>query len=354
MESKIETLRGQLGIGECALITSGSDRYYLTGFHSSAGTVLVTKEFAIFFVDFRYYEKACLVIHDFKVVLSSNLTEQINDVIAREKINRVYVVTENTTVSEFMRYRKAFGDIVSKEPKLDRLLNRLRSVKSQAEINALVKAQSFTDKTFDYILGRIACGRTEQDIALDMEFYMRKLGSEGVAFDFIVVAGKNSSLPHGVPTGKKIENGDFITMDFGAVFDGYRSDMTRTVAVGSVNDKQKEVYYTVLTAQQMALDAIRGGRVCKDIDAIARDYIYSCGYENCFGHGLGHGVGIDIHENPSFNTRCETVLEPGMVMTVEPGIYLANEFGVRIEDMVAVTKGGCINLTKSTKELIVL
>jgi Xaa-Pro aminopeptidase len=189
---------------------------------------------------------------------------------------------------------------------------------------------------------------------LDMEFFMRKQGSEGVSFDFIVVSGKNSSLPHGVPTNKLIENGDFITMDFGAVVNGYRSDMTRTVAVGSVNDEQKRVYDTVLMAQKEALKAIAPEKVCKDIDAVARNIINNAGYEGCFGHGLGHSVGIEIHENPAFNTRCETVLQSGMIMTVEPGIYIENKFGVRIEDMVCVTEDGCVNLTKSTKDLIVL
>ena len=187
-----------------------------------------------------------------------------------------------------------------------------------------------------------------------MEFYIRKLGSEGVAFDFVVVSGKNSSMPHGVPTDKPINDGDFITMDFGAVVSGYRSDMTRTVAVKHVSDKQKEVYNTVLSAQYAALDAIKPGVKCLEIDKISRDLIYGAGYEGCFGHGLGHGVGIEIHENPAFNMINETILEKGMVLTVEPGIYLENEFGVRIEDMVYITEDSYVNITKSPKELIVL
>ena len=180
------------------------------------------------------------------------------------------------------------------------------------------------------------------------------MGSEGVSFDFIVASGKNSSMPHAVPTDKKIEAGDFVTMDFGAVINGYRSDMTRTVAVGHVTDEQTKVYNTVLKAQTAALDSIKSGMVCKDIDKIARDIIYNAGYENCFGHGLGHSVGIEIHESPCFNLRDTTLLQSGMVLTVEPGIYLENNFGVRIEDMVVVTNEGCINITKSDKKLIVL
>ena len=183
---------------------------------------------------------------------------------------------------------------------------------------------------------------------------MRRLGSEGVSFDFIVVSGKNSSLPHGVPTDKKVQKGDFLTMDFGAIAGGYHSDMTRTVAIGEVSKEQKDVYNTVLKAQTEAIKAVRPGVICKDIDKIARDIIYSAGYEGCFGHGLGHSVGVEIHERPNFNTRCDTILKKGTIMTVEPGIYLENRFGVRIEDMVWVTDDGCIDITESPKELIQL
>jgi Xaa-Pro aminopeptidase len=161
-------------------------------------------------------------------------------------------------------------------------------------------------------------------------------------------------LPHGVPTDKKLENGDFLTMDFGARVNGYCSDMTRTVAIGGVSEKQKLVYDTVLKAQSLAFEGIKAGAVCKEIDALARDYIYGNGFEGSFGHGLGHSLGLDIHENPAFNTRDLTLLESGMIMTVEPGIYLENEFGVRIEDMVYITSKGAENLTKSDKSLIII
>ena len=189
---------------------------------------------------------------------------------------------------------------------------------------------------------------------LDMEFYMRRRGSEGVSFDFIVVSGKNSSLPHGVPTDKPVEPGDFVTMDFGALIGGYHADMTRTVAVGRVSDEQRRAYETVLAAQNAAIAAVAPGKVCRDIDRIARDMIDNAGYAGRFGPGRGHSVGVEIHESPAFNTRCETVLAPGMVMTVEPGVYLEGQFGLRIEDMVYVTENGCEDLTASRKDLIVL
>ena len=183
---------------------------------------------------------------------------------------------------------------------------------------------------------------------------MRKEGSDGIAFDTIVVSGKNSSLPHGVPTDKAIENGDFVTMDFGARVMGYCSDMTRTVAVGKISEKQNFVYNTVLNAQLKALTAVKEGEKCQNIDKIARDIINNAGFEGCFGHGLGHSLGLDIHEAPACNTRDTSVLQADMLMTVEPGIYLENKFGVRIEDLVVVTADSHINLTKSPKNLIVL
>ena len=210
-----------------------------------------------------------------------------------------------------------------------------------------------TDDTFTYIIERISAGRTERDVMLDMEFYMRRMGSEGVSFDFIVVSGKNSSLPHGVPTDKKIENGDFLTMDFGAIVNGYHSDMTRTVALGYVNDEQRAIYNTVLKAQLAVIDGARPGMRCCDVDKIARDIIETP-YPNTFGHGLGHGVGFEIHEWPRFNKTDETICEPGMVITDEPGIYIPGKCGVRIEDMLLITDDGCRSLTHSPKELIIL
>ncbi len=189
---------------------------------------------------------------------------------------------------------------------------------------------------------------------LDMEFYLRKQGSEGVSFNFIILSGKNSSSPHGSPSDKIVETGDFIIMDFGAVINGYCSDMTRTIAVGEVSEKQRLVYETVLKAQNAAIEATAPQKICKDIDHISRDIINKAGFEGCFGHGLGHSIGLEVHESPSFNRVDESPLLPGMVITVEPGIYLEGEFGVRIEDMIVITENGCENLTKSPKELIIV
>lgn len=355
IKERITAVQNELQPGEAFLVTSGTNRFYYTGFESSAGAVLITREAAVFLIDFRYFEKAKATVTACSVVLSQRTDSEIKELCDRHSITTLYVEAHSTSVSRHAALQGALEGIeVTRDDKFDRFTEDMRAVKTEKELQLIRRAQKMTDDTFSYIIDRIKPGRTEREIMLDMEFYMRRLGSEGVSFDFIVVSGKNSSLPHGVPTDKVVERGDFITMDFGAVCEGYRSDMTRTVAVGAVSEEQRAVYDTVLRAQLEAEKTVRAGVVCRDVDKVARDIINAAGYEGCFGHGLGHSVGIEIHENPNFNTRCDTVLKPGMVMTNEPGIYLENRFGVRIEDMLYVTENGSINLTASEKKLLVL
>lgn len=352
-KERIDKLSSSLSDDEAILIESDANRFYLTGMRSSFGMLIITKEETYFLIDFRYFERAKAVVKHCETILYERVS-QAADIIKKHGIKKLYVETSSMSIARKAALSSVIsGAVILDDGKADVLIKEMRSVKTVSEISLIKKAQEMTDKTFSYILERIEPGRSEKDVALDMEFYMRKLGSEGVSFDFIVVSGKNSSLPHGVPTDKLIEKGDFITMDFGAVVGGYRSDMTRTVAVGQVSDKQRDVYETVLKAQKAALDSIKPGVVCKNIDKIARDLIESR-YKGCFGHGLGHSVGIEIHEAPTFDTRCETLLKEGTVITVEPGIYIENEFGVRIEDMVCVTSDGCEDITASSKDLIIL
>ncbi len=328
---------------------------YFTGFPSSAGTVVITPQRAVLLIDFRYFEKAKASIEHLEVILAVKTSEQMKEIFEKEEISLIFVETDRISLNSYKGLCKAFPDItLSKKAKLSNEILKLRSIKSDSELNAIKQAQSLTDKAFEHILDFIKSGKTEKEIMLEMEFFIRKIGSEGAAFDFIVVSGKNSSLPHGVPTEKAIENGDFITMDFGAVVSGYRSDMTRTVAIGYADEEMREVYNTVLSAQTEALKAIKPNVKCRDIDKIARDIISSKGYGECFGHGLGHSVGLEIHESPCFNIRDNTLLKEGMVLTVEPGIYIEDKFGVRIEDMVYITDDSYENITGSPKELIVL
>lgn len=355
IKERIRLLQNELNGGEAALITSEPGRFYYTGFPSSAGCVAVTRKRAVFFIDFRYYEKAAKTVTDCETVLQKSLYSQLSCLFAEEKISTVYLETASVTLDFFGALSRKLGGIsVSSDSRIQRFILKQRSIKSAEEAGKIKEAQKMTDETFSYILDRIAAGRTEREVMLDMEFFMRRLGSEGTAFDFIVVSGRNSSLPHGVPSDKKIQKGDFVTMDFGAVCGGYRSDMTRTVAVGGVSEKQRNVYETVLAAQKKTIEFIKPGVICKDVDRVARDIIAGAGYDGCFGHGLGHSVGLEIHEEPACNTVCETVMSKGMVMTVEPGIYIENEFGVRIEDMVIVTENGCEDITAGRKDLIIL
>ena len=352
---KIQEIQKILPPDTCALITSDVNRFYLSGFPSSAGSIIITENTATLFIDFRYFEKAQKSVKNMDVRLCKSLYADIKELFKQHNIKNILIETEHICLDSFERMSNALqGFNILKENTLSQKLNALRQIKSQDEIELIKKAQKITDDAFSHILNFIKSGVTEKEIALELEFFMRKSGSEGVAFDTIAVSGKNSSLPHGVPTDKPLEKGDLLTMDFGAVYRGYRSDMTRTIAIGKVTDEQTEIYNTVLKAQTEALKTIRPLAVCKDIDKTARDIISAKGYGEFFGHGLGHSVGLEIHENPAFNTRDETLLQKGMVITVEPGIYLPDKFGVRIEDMIWVTDTGFENLTKSPKELIII
>lgn len=355
IQERLYNLRKILKKNTAALISSDINRRYITGFNSSAGTVLLTRDKAFFLIDFRYFEKAKKCVEEFEVILAERLYNQINDLLKENKIGEILIESQSITVSGLKKLKSTLSDFeILDDEILSESLSKMRSIKSKGEFEFIKKAQSITDKAFSHILNFIKVGKTEKEIALELEFFMRKIGSEGVAFDTIAVSGENSSLPHGVPTEKPLKKGDFLTMDFGAAFGGYCSDMTRTVAIGDITDEQKAVYNTVLKAQMAALNFIGPDKSCKDVDKIARDIIYNAGFEGCFGHGLGHSVGLEIHENPACNTRDETKLEPGMIMTVEPGIYLEGKFGVRIEDMVLITEKGVENLTESSKELFIL
>ncbi len=355
MKNRVLQLQELLNDHSAFYIQNPVNRRYITGFSSSAGVIVITKRDCFFFVDFRYFEKAQKIVTSSQVVEFQGISKTIVPVLKELKVNTVYLETEYVSFNEFQRLQDVLSEFsLSRESELDEAITQMRMVKTPNEIACIQQAQRLTDETFSYILNRIEIGKSELDIMLDMEFFVRKLGSEGVSFDFIVVSGKNSSLPHGVPTSNTIQSGDFITMDFGAVVNGYHSDMTRTVGVGSISGQQKEVYQTVWEAKNKALAHIAPGVVCKEVDKIARDHIDRAGFGEYFGHGLGHGVGLEIHENPNFNTRCETVLQPGMILTVEPGIYLPGQFGVRIEDMVEITLNGYNTITQSTDELILL
>lgn len=351
---KIKKLQSTLENGCAYLVSSPENRRYLTEFPSSDGYVFVTKTEAVFLIDSRYIEaaqknaKGCT-----DIVMLTSLSAQLPEIIKNLGIKTVYTESEKLSVSEFCNFCKIIPCECLAE-KADDAINALRRRKSETEKQKILAAQAIAEKAFDHILGFIKEGVTEREIALTLDFFMLKNGAEAISFETIAVSGKNSSMPHGVPSDKKIEKGDFITMDYGAVVDGYHSDMTRTVAVGEVSSKQAEVYETVLIAQKKSLEILKAGVSGFDADAAARDIIKNAGYGEFFGHGTGHGVGIEIHEQPRLSLKSKQILEIGDVVTVEPGIYLPSEFGVRIEDMAFITENGCENLTKSPKNLIIL
>lgn len=351
----VEQLKGFLKKGEAALIMSEENISYFTSFHSSNGYLVVTDDKSYFLTDSRYVEAASAQIKTVdEVLLLKSMKDDLYNLIDKLEVKKLHIESERISVKRCSDIQAAVNQQVVCDGKLDEDISAIRIKKSREEKTKIITAQRIAEKAFEHILSFISTEKTEKEIALELDYFMLKNGADGISFETIAVSGKNSSKPHGVPSDKKIENGDFITMDFGAVVDFYHSDMTRTVAVGEVSTKQADVYNTVLEAQLKAIEKIRAGKICNEVDKVARDIIASRGYGEYFGHGLGHGVGVEIHEAPSLNPTCKTVLEENHIITVEPGIYLPGEFGVRIEDMGAVTADGFENFTKSEKKLIVL
>ncbi len=351
-----QRLAARLGEGEGALITAPPDQRLLTRFAVEDATVLVARDAAVLVTDSRYIEAAARDVKAMDVLCPRRFYDEVRDWLAAHRVTRLHVQARQMSLSAFASWKRALPALaLSDEGALDEWLAALRAVKTVEQIAAIRAAQALTDDGFSYILTRIAEGRTEREIALDLEFYMRRQGADGMAFDCIVVAGENGSLPHGVPGDRPLRRGDLVTMDFGAKLDGWHSDMTRTVAVGEVADWQQEIYNTVLAAQTACLDSLKAGMTCAAGDALARDVIKAAGYGEYFGHSTGHGVGLVIHEAPSLSPNGgERILQVGEVVTVEPGIYLPGRGGVRIEDMAVITAEGIENLTKSPKNLIIL
>lgn len=338
---------------ESILITSDINRRYFSGMKSSAGYILVFPEKAYLLIDFRYIEKANKTVKDCEVILLKSLKNQCRKLLEKHNAKSISIESDNVTISDLQELNKYFeGYEIDMTPKLSNAITQLRSIKTPEEIEKITKAQRIAEKAFENVLNFIKPGKTEKEIALELDFYMLRNGAEALSFDTIALTGKNTSLPHGVPSDTPVKSGDFVLMDYGAVFDGYHSDMTRTICVGTPTDKMKEVYETVLRAQCKALDFVKAGITGKELDAIARDDIFFAGYGENFGHGLGHGVGMEIHEYPNAAPSFDKVIEENTVITIEPGIYLLDKFGVRIEDFVVVKQNFCENITKCANNLI--
>jgi len=349
---KLAGLLDKRGI-DALLVTSPENRFYATGFQSSAGVAVITKEANYFFTDFRYFE-AAQEIEGFEKIMvgrDRNYNSLINKVIEEHNIKRIGFEDARTSVSA---HRDLEREINAELVGVGDAILMVRSSKELWEQERMRKAQKIAEMAFEEVLGLIRPGVTEKEIAAEIVYRMLRHGADDTSFDPIVVSGKNSSKPHGVPSDKKIEYGDFVTMDFGCVYMGYCSDMTRTVAVGSASDKMREIYSIVLRAQQAGIVAARAGVPGRVVDGAARKVIDDAGYGDCFGHGFGHSLGIEIHEPPSASATDDKVLPVGAVISAEPGIYLPGEFGVRIEDVLILKEDGCENITSAKKELIIL
>ena len=340
---------------DAVLVSDGYNMRYLSGFTGATGYLLITKTSKTLFTDSRYTIAANAQAPDYAVVevdAARDYCKFINQVLEAEKITTLGFEALQVRYSTYESLKARL--IVNELVPLKAELTDLRRIKNAEEIALHRQAEHIGDIAFEEILKEIKPGMTELQVAAKLEYIMKMNGADKLSFESIVASGVNSSKPHAEPGHKKIELGDFVTMDYGCVYQGYCSDMTRTIVVGKASEKQKEIYNTVLAAQLAVLDMLKPGLPGKAYDKVARDVIYGAGYEGYFGHGLGHSVGLEIHENPRFSMIEEELVEAGMIMTVEPGIYIPDFGGVRIEDMVVMTETGYENLTYSRKELIEL
>jgi Xaa-Pro aminopeptidase len=354
MKSRLKHLRDYLVKQQltAAIITKPENRRYFSGFTGSSGVLLVSVNQAVLITDFRYTEQAEAQAPDFTVIRhGSKLFDTISELVNEWRVDTLGFESDCFTWDEYQSMIAMPGERDFKPMHLD----ALRMVKDEHEIALLKNAVSIADKAFSQILPYLKPGVMEREVALELDYIMRKLGSERSAFEIIVASGARSALPHGVASTKPLAIGDTITIDFGAVYAGYHSDITRTVFLGRANEQQRTLYNLVLEAQLAGVQGVKPGSRCADVDKIAREIIQRDGYGDFFGHGLGHGVGLAIHEEPRLSpSNPDLILEPNMVVTVEPGIYLPDIGGVRIEDTVRVTATNCEVLTASTKELIEL
>lgn len=352
--SKIEGLRRALiekNI-DAALISDEFNCRYLSGFTYHDGAFLLTRTEAHLLTDFRYFEAACKnTVKNIIVTKTADRRSYIKEVLASQNVKTVGFVGSSISYSEYQGFCENYPEVEFVD--LKNTLYDLRSVKDKEEVDFIAEAQEFADNAFSELLKRISPQMTEIEVAAEIDYLMRRAGAEGCAFQTIAVSGDASALPHGVPRNIKLKSG-FLTMDFGAKYNGYCSDMTRTVCIGKASKEIKKLYNTVLSAQLAALDYLKAGVVASEADCVAREVIDSVPeYKGAFGHSLGHSLGLEVHESPSLSPRSKNIiLSAGNVVTVEPGIYLEGKYGCRIEDMVLIEKNGVHNFTKSSKELI--
>jgi Xaa-Pro aminopeptidase len=354
LNNRISAARGCLerGAADLLLVTNLTNIRYLTGFTGSEALLVLSPEQGWFLTDSRYTSQAGAEVTGAQVVEFTNRLETLVQIIKDAGAARLAFESGNMTVQ---LYQELQGKLPGIElVPVDTAFAALRTVKDAGELEILERVAAIASQALLETLPKVKPGAVESDIAWALEVAMRERGAENKSFDFIIASGERGALPHGRASEKRLAAGELVTLDYGAIYQGYCSDETVTVSLGEPDDRQREVYETVRMAQQLAIEAARPGMNLKDVDAVARDYIASKGYGQYFGHGLGHGVGIDIHEHPTVSPRSTTIVEVGMVFTVEPGIYIPGWGGVRIEDTVVMEAAGCRRITQVPKDLMVL
>lgn len=338
---------------EALLITNPINRKYMTGFTGSAGAALVTADHAVLFTDFRYMTQAPQEAKAYEVIEHQiPFIETVRQYLQENHIQELGFEETDISHAVYRSYAQALQGI--KLVPIEGMVEELRAVKDETELQIMQEAAALADRSVEHILDYIKPGVTEKDIALELEFFMRKNGAHSSSFDIIVASGERSALPHGVASDRILQNNEFVKMDFGALYKGYCSDITRTVMLGSPSAKHQEIYDIVLEAQLHALEHIKPGMTGREADALTRDIIKRYGYNDYFGHGTGHGIGMEIHEAPRLSMTSDQILKPGMTVTVEPGIYLPDFGGVRIEDDIVITDVGIKKLTHASKNLIAI
>ncbi|MCD8321906.1 MAG: aminopeptidase P family protein [Oscillospiraceae bacterium] len=350
--SRVDAIRRQISLP--LLLTDEVSVRYASGFAFTDGAVLIGPERAWLITDSRYAEAAAQAVTDMEILVTGagrTLTSILKNLAAENRFTELLAEGDRVSHDGWEKMEHALG--VTLVP-AGGLLTELRACKDEAEVNAILAAQAIAEQALDAVLGLLRPGMTEQEAAAELVYHMYKYGSEANAFDPIVVSGPRTSMPHGVPSDRVIQTGDFVTMDFGAVYNGYCSDMTRTVAVGDATEEMRRVYDTVLEAQLAGIAAAKPGATGRAIDAAARDVIATAGYGEYFGHSFGHSLGLEIHESPNASPSNNTPMPVGAVISAEPGIYIPGKFGVRIEDMLWLRDGGARNLTTAAKELTIL
>ncbi|MBO8137311.1 MAG: aminopeptidase P family protein [Desulfotomaculum sp.] len=338
---------------DAVLINRPENRRYLSGFTGTSGILLIEKNSAYIFTDFRYVEQVKEQSPHFQLVqISNDFIQKLKNILLDLKIQSLGFEADFVTFENYDRMSRELSGVELIPVK--NMVEELRIIKDPEELQLIQKAVDIADRAWSETLKYVKPGISELELSLKLEYTMRRLGAEGRAFDFIVASGKRGALPHGVASEKKLKDGELVTVDCGAVYKGYHSDMTRNFVLGQPAEMHKKIYNIVLEAQKAGIEAVRPGIYASEVDKAAREVIERYGYGENFGHGTGHGVGLAIHESPRVSYSEQVILKPGMVITIEPGIYLPGWGGIRIEDVVLVTENGYRILTKSPKEELLI